>query len=504
MVPLSDGITNWAQEVLEQSGIQPCLIGYLDIASDPRAMDRFDPRQERWDGGYLRGLKNLAEGTSIGSAAWLLERGIAEQLGPDIMATIEKPSFVSWNGFRGNLSWLEVPKGVRARDDAPLLDDGFPAPACYRKEDSDTYLLTSQAMDFVRDQASAKQPWALHLSLLRPHPPFLAPEPYNSRYHPSSVDLPTSRAATADMESKVHPFLRAEHAQGTMRPVVRQDSCTVAELSEAELRRERASYYGLIAEVDDNVGRLMSCLEEAGEASSTLVILTSDHGELLGDHHLRGKLGFHDGAYHVPLIIYDPRSTAEATRGRTVEAFTEHVDLAPTILDYLGLRVHRQFDGRSLRPFMEDVAAAPSRWRQAAHFEYDFRHRDSGAMLRKELGLTMDECTILTLRTRTRKLVHFGGSMPLLLFDLEKDPDELFDVSGDVAYSRDMQALLSELLTWRMKHACRALTHLRLTSDFALMRSDDAGSSVDSRREEPRSLSYLSDDPIAKRLRSTV
>ncbi|TYL22928.1 sulfatase, partial [Streptococcus pyogenes] len=117
---------------------------------------------------------------------------------------------------------------------------------------------------------------------------------------------------------------------------------------ELEIRQMRATYYGLIAEVDHHIGRIVAHLKRTGEYDRTLIIVTSDHAEMLGEHHAWGKEIYFDGAFHLPLVIRDPRAEADAGRGSTVDALTEAVDIMPTILDWLGLEKPRACDGRSL------------------------------------------------------------------------------------------------------------------------------------------------------------
>ena len=95
----------------------------------------------------------------------------------------------------------------------------------------------------------------------------------------------------------------------------------------------------MMTEVDAQLGRLFDGLRERGAWDDTLVVLTSDHGEQLGDHWLTEKLGWFDQSYHVPLIVRDPRRESDATRGAVVDdRFTENVDVMPTILEWLGVR----------------------------------------------------------------------------------------------------------------------------------------------------------------------
>ena len=115
----------------------------------------------------------------------------------------------------------------------------------------------------------------------------------------------------------------------------------------------RATYYGMITQVDDQIGRLIAHLKETGEYDKTLIIFTCDHGEMLGDHYCWGKEVYFDQAFHIPLIVRDPRRGRRcAAAAEIVDEFTEAIDIMPTILDWLGLEVPHQCDGRSLLPFL--------------------------------------------------------------------------------------------------------------------------------------------------------
>jgi arylsulfatase A-like enzyme len=210
--------------------------------------------------------------------------------------------------------------------------------------------------------------------------------------------------------------------------------------------------------VDTHVGRVLAYLRETGEIDNTLVVFTSDHGEHLGDHHLLGKSGYFDAGFHVPLIVRDPGARSEGARGRTVDAFTEAVDVTPTLLDWLGLTVPAQCDGESLLPLVR-TGAAPG-WRTAAHWEFDFRdvrNQRTGS----ELGLAPDQCSLAVIRTERYKYVHFAGLKPLL-FDLQVDPDELNDVAHEPDLLPQRVALAEAMLSWRATHADRSLANMQV------------------------------------------
>jgi arylsulfatase A-like enzyme len=289
----------------------------------------------------------------------------------------------------------------------------------------------------------------VHLSLRAPHPPWVAAEPYHARYPLGGLPA-CVRNTTPDDEARLHPWL-AEHL-GSARNAAHAD--------ERRHRLLQASYYGLMAEVDDNMGRLFAQLKSLGVWDDTLIVFTSDHGEQMGDHWLYGKAGFFDQSYHIPLLIRAP----DGVSGGRCRAFTEHVDIVPTMLQWLGLPIPRQCDGRALQPFLTGAGTPPD-WRTEAHWEYDFRDApfDQAA-----LGLTMETCTLNVIRGVDTKYVHFAD-LPPLLFDLATDPGELVDRAGDPAYQARVADYARRLLSWRMRHTDKTLTHMQVTPQTGLI-----------------------------------
>ncbi|MFT5112247.1 MAG: arylsulfatase A-like enzyme [Parasphingorhabdus sp.] len=228
------------------------------------------------------------------------------------------------------------------------------------------------------------------------------------------------------------------------------------------IHRLRASYLGLIKELDDNLGRLFNFLKKTNQWDDTLIILTSDHGEQMGEHWLINKLGFFDASYHIPLIIRDPSRAADVTRGCHLTSFTENVDIMPTLLDRLGIDIPTQCDGLSLMSLVNG-APEPEQWRREVHFEYDFRDVLDSAK-EQSLGLTAHQCVLNVIRDHEYKYVHFTA-LPPLLYDLKKDPGEIKNVANDPIY-RDVRLTYCErLLSWRMNHDERGLTEIILTPE---------------------------------------
>ncbi len=292
------------------------------------------------------------------------------------------------------------------------------------------------------------------MAFIRPHPPYEAPAPWHDAYDPADVPMPT-RAPSREAEAAQHRDLGA---------ILSVPDVTIGD-DEHALRQLRATYYGMVSEVDDQFGRLLDGLDGEGVLEETLIVVTSDHGEMLGDHWLLEKLGWWDASYHVPLIVFDPRREADATRGTTIDAFTESIDVMPTILDWIGVDVPLQCDGRSLAPWLR--GRVPQRWRDAVHWEWDFR--DPVAHLGEDtFGLTMEECTLAVLRDEHGKYVHFAAQ-DAIFFDLDADPDQIHDVAASSPHALDYA---QRMLSWRMRHADRTLTGTLLTDDGPVTRRD--------------------------------
>jgi arylsulfatase A-like enzyme len=429
--PLDRRHTNFAQ-LLRRAGYDPTLFGYTDTSVDPRDCEPDDPR--------LRTYEGILPGLSLG-------------------VHVNTEDVAAWADWLAGLGY-DIPDPptalLRRKADGVEWEDGgaVPLPLALDPAHSDTHFVTDRALDWIR--AQGVRPWCVHLSLLRPHPPFVAPAPYNARYPPRDLPAPI-RALTRDDEAAQHPYLARQVLHSANRSPRRDDT----------LRRVQASYYGLMSEVDDQLGRLFDALRALGVWERTLVVFTSDHGEQMGEHWLLGKCGYFDASYRVPLVVRDPRPHADATRGRSVGRFTEHVDVLPTLLEAIGHDAPPACDGRSLVPFLRE-AGEPRDWRTEAHWEYDFRNPND-ATEEDALGLPMHACNLAVLRGSRFKYVHFAG-LPPLLFDLAEDPHEFVDRARDPGYQHVLLDCAQRMLDWRMRHADQTLTHMKLTKHGVVTR----------------------------------
>ena len=324
---------------------------------------------------------------------------------------------------------------------------------------SDTTWFTERALEYLRGKEN--KPWFLHLGYYRPHPPFTAPAPFHDMYNPRDCPLPI-RADSAQIEGEQHPLLDFYVKSIERRRFFENGQGHASEMDIAEVQQMRATYYGLMSEVDAQLGRVFDYLKETNQWDNTLIIFTSDHGEQLGDHHLLGKLGYFDQSFHIPMIVRDPNPEADLTRGDIVHQFTETIDTMPTILDWLNLPIPRPCDGHSLLPFVQS-GFAPKAWRTEVHYEFDFRNIFYSKP-EDFLGLKMDECQLSVIQNKKYKYVHFAA-LPPLFFDLEKDPAQLHNLAKDTAYNGPMLEMAQKMLNWKLLHADKTLTGYAATPD---------------------------------------
>lgn len=396
--PLDDRFDNVARAA-RRAGMAPALFGYTDQGIDPRQVAKADdPRLSTYEG-VLPGF-SLAVDLAGGLKPWL--------------------------------AWLDAAGYDRPRSPVRVLATEPERPA----EAGITAFLTDQFLGWLDRQ---DRPWFAHLSYLRPHPPYAAAGDWSRAYDPDEVDPPILPAA------KLQPFHRAV-----------LDRTDIAPNDERAWRRLRAQYYGMIGDVDEQLGRIWDALAAAGQWDDTLIVITADHADQLGDHGLLGKLGFFEQSYHIIGIVRDP--SRPAGHGRVVDAFTENVDVFPTICAALGLDIPAQCDGLPLTHFLD--GQSPPWWRAAATWEFDWREDQLAQLVDAwPWDRRLEQANLTTRRFPDAAYVQFGdGSW--CCFDLAADPtwrQELTDPSRVLPLAQDM-------LVWRSEHAERTLSGFLLES----------------------------------------
>jgi arylsulfatase A-like enzyme len=173
-----------------------------------------------------------------------------------------------------------------------------------------------------------------------------------------------------------------------------------------------------------------------------MIVLTSDHGDYLGDHWLGEKDLFHDASAKIPMIIYDPRPAADKARGTTCDALVESIDLAATFVEAAGGKVPAHIiEGQSLIPWLH--GNRPD-WRSFAISEYDY----SATPQAVKLGLEPRDARLFMVFDGRFKLMHAEGGFRPMLFDLKTDPDEFIDLAKSDGHQAEIERLYGMLAQW--------------------------------------------------------
>jgi arylsulfatase A-like enzyme len=369
------------------------LFGYTDQSVDPRLTDGpWDTRLQSYEGvlpGFADGVR-LAAGDPLLWTDWLKSLGYTLPDKPDDVLSLEpqRPAEHSMSAF---------------------LTDRFLA-----------WLDTREA------------PWFAHLSQFRPHSPYAAAGHFSKMYDPDAVDLPI---APSDDRHWLHEGLL-------------QHPLLAAPKNEGAMRRLRAQYYGMVSEADHQLGRVWAALKARGAWDDTLIVVTSDHGEQLGDHGLLQKLGFFEASFHILGVVRDPRHNTYGV----VERFTENIDVFPTLCEAMGLPVPAQCDGLPLTPLL--AGETPPFWRDAAHWEFDWRFSYIANGTHPWPWDRRLERQNLAVRRDAESAYVQCGDGSWLCFDLVADPGWRTKTTDPARVLEKAQAML----TWRANHADRTMT----------------------------------------------
>jgi len=261
----------------------------------------------------------------------------------------------------------------------------------------------TQALEFL-EGCEPGRPFCLSVSFNAPHardrqPREFAPDPRDEALY-ANATVPRPPKSSPEWFEKLPPFVQESegHRRWTWRFT-----------NDLAFQRTAKDYYRLVTGIDREVGRLLETLEQRGLATNTILVFTSDNGFFLGERGLADKWFMYEESIRVPLIVFDPRSPS-AVRGRTVDAMTLNIDIAPTLLDLAGERVPPRMQGRSLVPLLQGRVPRNGRT------EFFYEHHTRKDIIPPSEGV----------RTERWKYIRWVESTPVVeeLYDLAADPGE--------------------------------------------------------------------------------
>ncbi|UWR45573.1 sulfatase-like hydrolase/transferase [Phaeobacter inhibens] len=417
---------------LRKAGMSCHLIGKTHMVADAEGLQRLGLAPDS-----LIGVRQ----TECGFDPFVRDDGLWAE-GPDGFYDDKRSPYNEYlksKGYPGENPWSDFANaGTEGQDVASgWFMVNADKPANIAEEDSETPWLTREAMRFIEiAEQNGDQPWCAHLSYIKPHWPYIVPAPYHDMYDAEHV-LPAVRSAAERQDA--HPVF-----EGMMNNQIGQA------FSRDEVRQKVIpAYMGLIKQADDQMGHLFAWLEATGRMQDTMIVLTSDHGDYLGDHWMGEKNLFHEPSIKVPLIIYDPRGEADATRGTTCDEVVEAIDLLPTFLEAAGGEpAPHILEGRSLMPWLRGEMPE---WRDYAVAEFDY----ATLPLCEKLGLTPKDARLFMVVDKRWKFMHAEGGLRPMLFDLQEDPDELVDLAKSGAHQEVIDLMYDRLLEWGLRMSQR-------------------------------------------------
>ena len=256
--------------------------------------------------------------------------------------------------------------------------------------------ITAAAEKWLSGKRNSKKPWGAFVSLVSPHYPLIAPEKFYRIYDPVKIDMPIA----------YEPSERADHQEiRNLANFFDYDR----HFDEIKIRKAKAAYYGLTSFMDDCVGRILTALEASGQSENTLVIYTSDHGEMLGDHGLWTKMVMYEASVGIPMIIAGPGIPA----GRRVKTGATLLDIAATVQNVTGAK-DEQFSASPTGRSLIDLARQDDDLDRTVFSEYHDGGSTTGTFM---------------VRWDHWKYVFYVGYPPQF-FDLANDPDERTNLAG--------------------------------------------------------------------------
>jgi choline-sulfatase len=321
---------------------------------------------------------------------------------------------------RDDLDWDLLDSGEGRRKEplpagskglGPVLKGGQPLgqPAPFREEDHLEWYAKERTIEFLEENRDV--PWFVQCSFNKPHPPFQPPERHWNRIDRSKLSIPRYPENDLDDVNPTHWKM--------------MESRQLVDLDDEEILDAFQGFYGNVAFCDELFGEVLDALDRLGLRENTLVVYTSDSGEMLYAHRLWTKFSLFDEAVRVPLVLSLPGAIPSGLRS---DEPTEHIDLFPTFLDLAGIRIPDTVQGRSLLPFLRGQSASH---REHARCEY-------GDTITMQAG-------------RRYKFIDNGPETLPELYDHENDPREIENLATAPEHRERVEGLTRELREWRMR-----------------------------------------------------
>ena len=271
----------------------------------------------------------------------------------------------------------------------------YPVEKSFLSETYSSYLYAQTAIDFLRSQEAKEKPFFCYVAFTSPHDPRTPTAKFAKAYDPSKISLPPNFLPE-------HPFNNGDLN-------VRDENLLPHPRTEMAIKEDIAAYYGMISELDEQIGRIMSTLEKEGLLKNTLIVFAGDNGLAMGQHGLLGKQNLYEHSIRVPMIFSGPGIPKNVRNN----SFVYLSDIAPTIYDYLKIKAPKSVEAKSLQAIIRNPTKAVREqiYNVYGHWSRSLKTKDGYKLI----------------------LYNVDGVLTSQLFNLKKDPWEKHNLAQDKA-----------------------------------------------------------------------
>jgi arylsulfatase A-like enzyme/lysophospholipase L1-like esterase len=419
-----DGNQPTFPKMLQKAGYETAVIGKWHLVSNPTGFDYwevlpgqgsyYNPDFIQMDGSLKRFEGYVTDIIVDKSLDWLKNRRDSSK--PFILMTQQKAPHRNWVPAERHMNLFD---DITMPEPETLFDD-------YKN----------------RIEAVAKQKMSLANDFLWSHDMLLHGEPTDPRFSKNRDNWGNNEYPRMnDAQKKAFDDAYGDENAALLESL--RKGMSDEDLTRWKYQRYIKNYLRCIRGVDENIGRLLEYLDESGLAKNTIVIYSSDQGFYLGEHGWYDKRWMFEESLSMPFIIRWPDVVKPGVRSKTM---IQNIDYAPTFLEVAGAPVPDDMQGTSLVPVLKNEGKAPTDWRTAIHYQYSGEHTHSVA---EHDGVRNDRY----------KLIRFPRTDEWMLFDLEKDPQEMKNVAADTSYEpvlKEMRGLYDSL---RLKYQVISSTY---------------------------------------------
>ncbi|NND05862.1 MAG: sulfatase-like hydrolase/transferase [Saprospiraceae bacterium] len=274
---------------------------------------------------------------------------------------------------------------------------------------------TDETTGFIRRNTEANKPWAAVLSYFGPHLPVAPPQPWDTMYRLDQIELPQNLYDYLEGKPTTQKLTNLQYVLG--------------QWDESQYKDYIRRYWGYSSFIDQQIGRVFELLESSGQWGNTIIVFTTDHGDMVGSHGMIYKLGSnaYEELFHVPAIIRIPSLHHTGSR---IEGLTSSIDLLPTLLDAAKINIPSGVDGKSLVPMLSGKSR---------------EHRDKVFAEIHPMGA---DKIIMCRQGSIKYVYHWSSEEPDELYDLQHDPGELHNLIHRSEYDSISMAMRRQIIEW--------------------------------------------------------